>query len=36
MHCADAASAYLLDGVGVGAIDANCTPLDAIDAILYT
>jgi len=26
MHCADAASAYLLDGVGV----------DAIDATLYT
>ena len=26
MHCADAASAYLLDGVGVDAIDATVTP----------
>ena len=35
MHCADAASAYLLDGVGVGAIDATLyTPLDAVDATL--
>ena len=34
MHCADEASAYLLDGVGVDAIDAMSTVrhLDAIDA----